>query len=397
MTSTRIIWGKWDCSNCDTKGISAEPPPGEKQPKCPHCGSPREDSEGEIPYLDNARDEESGQVLDANVADSDEELAIANAGADWVCEFCRANNRARMERCHSCGAPRTMMLASKERKSDAAPASLQPPPPSAAKTKLWRVVKYGALFFVGCNALAIWIAQTHEIPATVDRVRWEHSAALEEFTPAVKGGWKQELRPTQAIMPINGLNEIPGVMNLRNCTEKFHHNERYQCGTERVCRTRTRSVQSGESCRQSCSTSSNANGSFTESCREVCTPNYRSESYEECGNEAKYCERPIRQTWCDFDTFEWREKDKQMLSGTTLDTQWSTLTSGANQRIQRKGVYEVVVKYGDDGKEFVVRPQSEEEFKKWRPGSKAFVIADNLGTVEQALREDQIEAYRKQS
>lgn len=373
MESERIIWGKWNCSNCGTEGISAEPPPGERQPKCPHCGSAREDSEGETPYLDN-RTETSGRVVDANVADTAEELAIATGGADWHCDFCRANNRARLKRCHSCGAPRPEVV------PEGTTSQAVPPPPRRSSGRLKRIVVFSLILFIPVCA---YVTRDRELAGTVQSVRWEHRTIREKFTPVTAEGWRSDLRLAQAIMPVDGRGEVPGVMNLRDCTEKFHHTERYQCGSDYVCRTKTRSVRSGETCRESCTTSSNSNGSFTERCREVCTPAYRSESYEDCGNEPRYCTRDIRQPWCRYDSFAWSEIESKKVAGDSLPARWESLPAGTKERIRQEGSYLVTIAYGD-GKTHTFSPATESELAEW-PVSSSVVVVEALGKVRKVL------------
>lgn len=359
MATSRIIWGKWDCHNCSTKGISAEPPPGETQPKCPGCGSPREAREGEAAYLDNAKDA-SGRVLDANVADTPEELSIARSGADWTCARCGGDNRAGRENCEGCGAAR-----GEGRSVLAAAPAVEPvagaaPPPSG----FGRVLALG-LPAVGCGIFAVaamacggyywWSHRTHETTGSVVATHWTHHSERQTFAAVVAEGWQSDVPRGPPILPTNGSGEYAGAENVRDCGDRHHHDEQYACGTENVCHTETRSVSDGQSCSDVCTTSDNGNGSFTETCSQVCTPNSHSESYQVCADETKYCSRAVMATWCTWDSRAWQAVESADLKGdspaigTTLG--WPVLEAGANERVTRVGVYQADVSWtGGDGK-----------------------------------------------
>ncbi len=418
MTDETIIWGKWDCSNCRATGLSAEPAAGESQPKCPHCGSPRSDAEGETPYLDSEIDPETGEVLNPNLADTDEELAIARAGADWNCKFCRADNRAGRETCVGCGAPR----------SEADPVPDRPalrlkginPPPggelSASTTSpsvepkrgyiagclhrfLQIIIGIGIIAAAAIVGMQYWISQrakiSREIEGTVSAIHWTHTSHLQRFQPVVLEGWRSDLRPADAVMPINGTGEIAGVADVRECLNKFHHSERYECGITYVCHTETRRVRKGENCSRQCSQKSNKNGSFTQSCRDVCTPTYSNESYQRCGNETQYCNRPISQSWCKYDSHKWDEIESKTESGDSVQTSWGQFEPGTLDRITKEEQYDVKIDFpGLKAREYHVQPGSESEFKKWQKGDKVLVVENGLGVIKKIVPAGEIESYR---
>jgi len=227
--TTRIIWGKWDCTSCSTVGISAEPPPGESQPRCPTCGNPREQQGGEAAYLDNARTA-SGRVVDANVADTPEEVGIATAGADWTCGQCGGDNRAGQAQCQGCGSGRHDVEVPRVQPAD--------PPPAKLPKHFGAYAAFGAAAAVMLASMAFTV-YTWEyravVPGTVTKLSWQHTVDLQTYEPLVSGDWEAELIPSSAVMPVEGAGESGGVANIRDGAMRHHHDDRYECGTERVC------------------------------------------------------------------------------------------------------------------------------------------------------------------
>lgn len=80
--------GRWDCPSCGSRAIYG------RHVDCPGCGKPR--PAGIRFYLTDG----APAVTDAA------RLAEASAGADWICEHCAASNRAALDACGGCGAPR---------------------------------------------------------------------------------------------------------------------------------------------------------------------------------------------------------------------------------------------------------------------------------------------------
>jgi hypothetical protein len=79
--------GRWDCPSCGKVGVMGH------EVVCPGCGKPR----GKVQFY---------LPSDAAVVTDASKLAEARAGADWICGFCKAANRAAWEKCEGCGAPR---------------------------------------------------------------------------------------------------------------------------------------------------------------------------------------------------------------------------------------------------------------------------------------------------
>ncbi len=87
--------GKWKCEFCSAENLG-------RDMKCSSCGAVR--GENVEFYLDD----EAAEVTDENLVN------MAEAGADWHCDYCGTDNRAGVNSCRQCGAPREGMKSREE-------------------------------------------------------------------------------------------------------------------------------------------------------------------------------------------------------------------------------------------------------------------------------------------
>lgn len=426
-TRKRIIWGKWDCSQCSTKGISAEPPKGEKQPVCPTCGSPRERTDGEADYLDNARDPHSGKVLNANVADTAEEIKIASAGPDWTCKNCGGDNRASEGVCTGCNAPREERQTGPTSIEDDRPTrevTRKPHWPPPEVTAAWENIlkekneetirkesfdkvtaerwdklsqndaaapasNFKAILAFGCTGIAagllcgffVWGCQEHDVDGKVTSTDWSRHIDKDTFTLVRDSDWEQNISGAQAVMPVDGRGERAGEFDVSNCTRKYWgETDKYACGTKNVCTDGTKQVRSGS--HEVCSTRSNGNGSHTETCHDV--TDYKSVPTHECHNVTKYCTDPIYKQWCSYSTYKWKFNDSADSQGHNAsskdDLYWPTMTIGPRDRISKSENFKINVSYGPD-KTTWKAPNSVSEYLSYQPEQTVKVSVTNFGTV----------------
>ncbi len=390
MTEERVIWGKWNCSSCGVKGISAKPPEGEKSPRCPQCGSAREVGQNEEAYLDNARDE-TGKVLDAVVAETPEEVAIAKGGADWECSSCKATNRAREAACTSCGGTRSKDA--RELEAEPTPkknsgATPQPQPKATPKKSSAAPI----IFFLFALIVSIlgyqwWGKRVNTITAKVASMKWQHVVSREAFSPTTLREWRTQLTEAAAKMPSDGRGEIAGIQNIRNCKDEHLKDERYACGVDTRCSNENVQVPDGQDCHKECKTKSNRNGSFTESCGQVCTPKYRSESRRKCEDVTKFCTRPIYAAKCDYDTYVWKPVETKKTEGSDSNNHsrlpWPDLKSGSLERITKTESYAVSIEYPFKKaiKTHLLVPKSEAEFLPYSVGQPVPIKMNNFGEL----------------
>ena len=384
-------WGHWSCTSCETRMEGWHK-------TCTSCGNPREE-------------QELNAVSFSSPISAPQHQDLANAGADWHCAYCQAGNRGDGAKCRSCGVSRfTENRGDVEEEEDRElhqPLVRPPYTPPRARASAGaplvpskKIRMNGAVFaapfvlagIASCFvAYGIWWAfQTHLVAGKVTGMTWKHSVIVENWQAVTRQDWEDNLRLGPTIFPVKGQGEVAGIDNIRNCTRKHHHDRRYTCGTERVCRPATRQVANGQTCSTSCS--NNRNGS--RNCRQVCRTRYRSESYTKCTTETKYCTEPIYKDWCSYDTWMWNQTEVRQLTGTGNKVRWPSTDVGPLDRWRKQTDYKVEVLYaeGEEKEQTSFSPKTELEYVSWAPGMGAEVEVTNLGTTWE-VRHLQVEKF----
>ena len=212
------------------------------------------------------------------------------------------------------------------------------------------------IFFALVGLFAAWGSCTYQDGGFVHALYWEHHAIRENFHEVTREGWKADLELRPVVLPKNGVGEVPGIDNIRNCESKFHHTDRYFCG------------------------------------------------YSGSGKHrhAKYCHRPVYRDWCVYDTWDWFLVEDQKSSGVTTDTFWEKPIPGILDRVRHEGSYDVLVTYTEgeivtgqtereafkDVKVFehVHHPKTESDFRTWSVGERVMVECYNIGFVRDVIR-----------
>lgn len=301
---TTVYWGKWRCTRCDIV-LSAEPPPGEQQPICPGCNSPRTDADPI--FDDNEFNAETNEAINPNIADTVEEIAIAMNGPDWTCERCGGKNRAAKTKCFGCQAPKpdekplyrrktseekfqelgevarrnVEKIDAMQQEYERIQPKVQPlpsysqsysqPGPSPIRTLL--IAGAAGLGLLVISSALVWGCSSHLVDAEVSSTSWQYSIDKDTFVPATGQDWQENIFPSPSIMPVNGHGEHPGAQILQ-CEIRQHGVNHHSCGTTVVCDAADNDDLSlgveilfGA---KSCSKKSNGNGSYTQTC--ITTP-----------------------------------------------------------------------------------------------------------------------------
>jgi hypothetical protein len=197
---------------------------------------------------------------------------------------------------------------------------------------------------------------------------------------AQKQGWRDELRAAAPVMPREGRGESPGIEGIRGCRSKQRGTRQVADGTQRVCTTRDRSVACGTE--ESCHTEDLGNGFAKEVCTDV--TRYCSESYEDCRDETRYRTEPVYAEECTYDTWEWRAAGQETLAGALDPPRWPTLNAGPLDRLVRTETYEVEFEYQRKEKpqRAAYRPKTQDQFDRWRPGTRAVLVVANDGELK---------------
>src|SRR5687768_6786361 len=149
--------GAWDCPHCGRKKNRGP------EKFCGGCGAPRgEDVQFYLPP-------DSPEITAADA------LKRAQAGPDWTCSFCEADNPSTNAFCSSCGAARDAAAQARpvvELRKDAAPISpasvaAPPPPASPINPKLKRGCQIGCLGLAALVFVFWFLGRPKETTLTV--------------------------------------------------------------------------------------------------------------------------------------------------------------------------------------------------------------------------------------
>lgn len=304
------------------------------------------------------------------------ELRLAHEGPDGTCGYCGSNNRAGAAVCGSCGGARAaaaggggrvraQVLAAIDEREDVE-AAIRP------KRGRWgRRLRILAVAGAGAGGLGYWGFSEHDLEARLSRLEWEHTTHLEGWQDVRRGQWgRVSARPGKA--PVGGAGEVAAIESP-HCYDKHARDERYACGSESY--RDTESYTCGT--RQECSTRSNANGSFTRTCRSVSKTCTRSVTK----TRTKYCTRPIYELWCDYTTQEWAQVREKTVRGEGHEglrfDDFGALAD--DQRTTQSGRYALTFTYDDDQTYRAEVPRG--EYDAWSIGERAILSFERLRGV----------------
>jgi hypothetical protein len=195
--------GKWKCTYCGQVNQG-------RDVACHQCGQPRGK---DVKFF---LDDDAAEVTDQNLVD------VAQAGADWTCEFCSTDNRAKDTRCRQCGAEKGSSPSLQEKIVTQGGAT-QPggsPPAPRARTRTSPVVIgviIAAVIAVGVLVYFLFFSAS-EKTAVLDRGQWQRTIAVEENKWVEHTAWEDAV-PANAVV-------------LESHQEKYG-TEKVQTGTER--------------------------------------------------------------------------------------------------------------------------------------------------------------------
>jgi hypothetical protein len=331
--------GAWDCPHCGRKRNRGP------EKFCGGCGAPRgEDVQFYLP--DDAR-----EVTEAD------ELRRAQAGPDWTCSFCAADNPSDHAFCSSCGAPREGSTDRPvvEHRADAAPApptlAALPPPPPSGKPLLKRGCQIGCLALVALVFLVWLIGRPRERVLTVAGHRWERTVAVEELRTITEEGWE---------------GELPAGARSLSSRREVHHQNRIRIGTETRTRTVSERVQTGTE-RVKVGSRDLGNGYFEDVYED--RPVYEDREREESYEEPVFREEPVYRVKHRYEVDKWMPARDAKAGAADLSPVWPDPGLSTKQREgKRTEVYEVL--FDDrEGDSRIYRARDEVEWKTFRPGT----------------------------
>ncbi|MGE3973993.1 MAG: Ran-binding zinc finger domain-containing protein [Bdellovibrionales bacterium] len=319
QSGSRQIWGFWDCPSCGTKKISARPAQGETNASCTNCGKGK--PAGTKHYLDDGPRDSKGRIIDdTNDVRGEAEKKVANGGKDWSCTSCGTSNKAIHHKCGSCGAPHTKERPKVRADSTSPERSLTP----SGLTKTQMLV--GGAGVAAVAGGAYFLFKTSIVQGQLVSKSWSHTEALLEFKSVTRTAWEDQIHESSPIMPVNGRGEHPGAFNVHGCHQAQRSTVQVACGTEI------------HTIKGTCTYADNGNGSFTESCAPDTTE-----------IQTKYCDEPVYDTKCSYETYVWSAVNSRTVSGNEQDHRplpWpQSFHPGANQKTEKTSSYKVKIEY----------------------------------------------------
>lgn len=354
--------GKWKCKNCDNANLG-------RNVVCGTCGQARGD-DVEF-YLE---DDDAPEVVDEAV------LAQANAGADWICGYCKNSSKASQNTCSSCGAPRAegadrasgeviglgYKSASEQRAAESAPTvpMAAPVAPAAVAAKGGPFGKIVAGCFVlallACCVFAGILGHKRQAQLTVSAVSWKRTVEVEKWATVAHTDWS-----------------VPSGARVLGQSQEIKDYVQVQNGTRSV--TKTREVQSGTK-KVKVGKKNKGNGFFEDVYED--RPVYRTETYTE--REPVYERRPVYATKYRYEMDEWTHDRDEVAQGSDLKPAWPTFQLASTGKKEREGRrterYEVTLREEQNSLTYVAG--SEAEFVKFTPGSR-WVGMVRAGKVEE--------------
>ncbi len=373
----------WQCSICrhgSNRGL--------KDRYCSNCGHKKDASDTERMPED----------MSEAAALSGEDQLKAEAGADWICNFCEAVQSQRNKCCGNCGAtergtvqavPAAVpvyvgAVATNVARADAAEGRAEARREhdrvftrDVAEQTRRRFAKPLAIVaaLVCVTWLLAYLFTPRLVEAKVSQLHWQHDTLIDRYSVHRHEGWSPSF---------DAFDVIP--LGLRH-----HHYDRVHVGSHQEA------YQDSYACGENCSTSpsyttcsSNGNGTAR------CTKHGGTRS---CST--KYCTRTAYRTvqdyrnvsrtqlWYAWKAWDWAYNRTISRSGFTHVTTWPSddeirqawLAGGEKERSSRQASYKVTFADLKDGETYFIRP-SASAFESYDLGERYRLKVNALGSVE---------------
>ncbi|MDF1548765.1 MAG: zinc finger protein [Bacteroidales bacterium] len=286
--------GRWDCTQCGFTGNLGP------NTRCEKCGAPR--PENVKFYLPEY----------AEIVHDTQNLNEAKSGANWVCSYCSAHNKATQNTCQSCGNDRDLLDGDKNLQEKIHLFNQN----TTAKKNTFKFGKGLKIALIGLfSFIVLFVILTQiksDVEVSVTSCSWERSISIEEYKRVIEEDWK-----------------LPSGAEKINSYNAIHHYDQVADGTE----TRTRTVQKQVGTEQvKVGEKDLGNGYFEDIYEE--RPVY--EDVEETYEATKYKQVPVYQTKYKYAVFRWMEADKITSSGTKKPACWPE-----DERLTNKNKYRI--------------------------------------------------------
>lgn len=298
--------GKWRCLRCLNANLG-------RHLHCQTCGVKRDDN---VQFF---LDEDNAVVSDAAL------LNQANAGADWICQYCGGNNRALDRSCTSCGSERTgenKQLQEEirgvndwtEAAQKAALLNSQnaPPKKSFFSSRLFKIALLGAGIIGACFVVLFGVLvyiSTLEYSCDLEVVglEWHRTVRLEEYKTVRETAWE---------------GEVPKEARVQSKENALHHTDKVPTGTRQVLETYTERVADGTET-YVCGRKNKKNGYFED---EYCTrTKYKDVTKTRMKTETIYKDVPVYKTRYTYLIDKWVAAGEKNTSGNDFNPHWAAV------------------------------------------------------------------------
>ncbi len=300
--------GKWRCLRCSTVNLG-------RHLNCLSCGVKRDEN---VQFF---LDDEAPAVSDKQL------LNQANAGADWICQYCDGNNRAFESNCSSCGNTRSeeddwlkeetrgvndwSEAAQKTFYSQKNQAAVET---QASKSSLVRkLLKFSAIgvgvlvigFVLLVGILVFIETRSYPVELEVTGLEWERRIQIEEYRTVKETAWE---------------GEVPKEARVQSSERAVHHVDKVPDGTRSVPETYTEQVSDGTE-RYVCGRKNKKNGYFED---EYCTrTKYKTVTKTRTKTETIYKDVPVYRTRYTYLIDKWVAADEKITNGNDFNPHWA--------------------------------------------------------------------------
>lgn len=304
--------GAWDCPVCGRKRNRGP------EKFCGGCGAPRG------PEVKLYLPDDAAEIADAAA------LQRAQAGPDWICDYCGADNPTGNSFCSGCGSPREEGTKTREivvHRSDVPP---PPPPPAAPAAKpksswLKKGCGIGCLGLVFLVGLLVFLGRPREKALTVTGFHWTRTIAVEELRPVTETAWE---------------GEVPSGARILSSSREVHHVDHIQTGSRTRSRTVTERVETGTE-KVKVGTRDLGNGYFEDVYED--RPVYEDRSHEETYEEPVYRDQPVHRQRFRYEIEKWLPDREARAEGRDRSPVWPATALGRREREgSRSELYEVL-------------------------------------------------------
>ncbi|MBN2430754.1 MAG: zinc ribbon domain-containing protein [Acidobacteria bacterium] len=308
--------GAWDCPVCGRTGIRGS------QKYCGGCGHPRgNDVRFYLP-------EDAPEVTAA------EELARAQAGPDWICAYCGADNPGTDGFCSGCGAPpddgrrREVREIRPDQPADAPP-PVMPAAASSRRSKGWWIGCAGLLALILLVAVILFLVfRPRSAELKVEGHGWQRTMSVEAFRTLAETGWQ---------------GEIPADARILARSRQVRSHRQVQVGTERREKVVTERRQAGTR-KVKVGVKDLGNGYFEDIYEDQ--PVYEDVQKTVTVEEPVYREEPVYAIQIRYEVDRWIKIPDKTAGGRGRQAQWPSLAD--NERaVQRKAAYTVFFRDAD--------------------------------------------------